>query len=104
MDYAERGAIEKTFDQLLNEDSDGLSWVRETHKDELLETEDELTPAGQLYAEGVLTGMLATLRTFLDETPDFVDEDAEEINQIIERRQVEMANRLMDEKLLEDSS
>lgn len=94
MDFAERGAIEKTFDTVLTDQSNGLQQANEDGTDDLLAGSGELSSAGRLYTSGILIGMLTTIRSFADEATDFTEEDATEIDQIVARREREMAQRL----------
>lgn len=91
MDFAERGAVEKTLDDILDSESPGF---REAGGADLIESSGELTPAGRLYTAGILTGILATIRTFADETSELTSDEIDEIDQIVSRREREMAARL----------
>lgn len=93
MDFAERGAVEKTFDDLLAHESTEFT---NTDGAELVDETEELTPAGQLYTAGILTGILGTIRTFSDESPELAQDDLDEINQIVVRREREMVAHLID--------
>lgn len=94
MDYAERGAIEKTFDTVLSDSTNGLAAAGGDGDEELVGGNDELSAAGRLYTTGILIGMLTTIRSFSDGSTGFSEEDASEIGQIVNRREREMAHRL----------
>lgn len=84
MDYAERGTVEKTLDRLIEE---GSSFTERLDDDlgELV-TDGEFTAEGRAYMTGVLSGVLATVRTFSDGNSDFDDEDIDEILRIADGR------------------
>lgn len=94
MDYAERGAVEKTFDSVLADTENGLERPGGDESNELVDGESDLTDAGRLYSTGILIGMLTTIRSFSNESTDFTEEDANEIANIVNRREKEMALRL----------
>ena len=88
MDYAERGTVEKTLDRLVEEGSsiaDGL----DPELGELVD-DDEFTAEGRAYLTGILSGILATVRTFSDGESGFDDEDLEEIRRIAKGREAEL--------------
>lgn len=93
MDYAERGTVEKTVDRLI-EESNGFGEALASEVGELGEG-DDLTDEGRAYLTGVLSGILATVRTFADEEPSAFDtEDYEEISRIVDGRSRELITSL----------
>lgn len=87
MDYAERGTVEKTLDRLMEEESniaDGL----DPDVGELI-ADGEFTPEGRAYLTGMLSGILATIRTFSEVDSGFDEEDREEIRRIATGRESE---------------
>lgn len=88
MDYAERGTVEKTLDSLI-EDGSSIADGLDPELGELVD-EDEFTPEGRAYLTGMLSGILATVRTFADGESGFDEEDVEEIRRIANGREVEL--------------
>lgn len=88
MDYAERGTIEKTVDRLIE---DGAP-IAEGFDDELgpLVEDGEFTGEGHAYLTGVLSGILATVRTFSEAETGVDDEDLAEIRRIARSREREL--------------
>lgn len=84
MDYAERGTVEKTLDRLIENGGQ----FGDALDDELgaLVVDDAFTPEGRAFVSGVLSGVLATVRTFSDENSAFDAEDFEEIVRIADGR------------------
>ena len=88
MDYAERGTVEKTLDRLIEDGStiaDGL----DPELGELVDG-DEFTGEGRAYLTGLLSGILATVRTFSEGESGFDEEDVEEIRRIARGREGEL--------------
>lgn len=94
MDYAERGAIEKTFDTILTDSANGLEAASRGDTEGLVDSQGHFSAAGRLYTTGIIVGMLTTIRTFSDDTSEFTEEDATEIDRIVRRREPEMTRRL----------
>lgn len=88
MDYAERGTVEKTLDRLI-EDGGGIADGLDPELGELVR-DDEFTPAGRAYLTGLLSGILATVRTFSEGDSGFDAEDLEEIRRIATGREAEL--------------
>lgn len=94
MDYAERGTVEKTLDRLIEDGStiaDGL----DPELGELV-ADGEFTQEGRAYLTGLLSGILATVRTFSDGESGFNDEDLEEIRRIATGREAEFLAAVTD--------
>lgn len=51
---------------------------------------DEFTPEGRAYLNGILSGILATVRTFSERESGFDEEDIEEIGRIATGRENEL--------------
>lgn len=96
MDYAERGTVEKTLDRLI-EDGTGIPDGQTLQLGEFA-TQDELTPEGQAYLTGLLSGVLATVRTFSDGESGFDAEDLEEIRRIRTARETALLEAVSPEK------
>lgn len=88
MDYAERGTVEKTLDSLM-EDGSSLADGLDPELGDLVK-DGEFTPEGRAYLTGILSGILATVRTFADGESGFDDEDVEEIRRIADGREFEL--------------
>ncbi len=88
MDYAERGTVEKTLDDLIA-DSGGFGDALDPELGQLA-SEEGFTPEGRAYFTGVLSGILATVRTFSDGKSAFDREDVEEIRRIAASREAEL--------------
>lgn len=88
MDYAERGTVEKTLDRLI-EDGSAIADGLDPELGELVDG-DEFTDEGQAYLTGLLSGILATVRTFADGESGFEEEDVEEIRRIARGREAEL--------------
>lgn len=84
MDYAERGTVEKTLDRIIEEGSSFTERLDEDLGD--LVSDGEFTPEGRAYMTGVLSGVLATVRTFSEGESNFDDEDIDEILRIADGR------------------
>lgn len=88
MDYAERGTVEKTLDRLI-EDGDILAEGLDSDLGDL--TDDrEFTTEGRAYLTGLLSGILATVRTFSEEDSAFDEDDLDEIRRIATGREAEL--------------
>lgn len=94
MDYAERGTVEKTLDRLVE---DGPTIADGLHS-ELGELVDDgsFTPEGEAYVTGLLSGILATVRTFSDGESGFDSDDVEEIRRIAKGRENELRGAVTD--------
>lgn len=95
MDYAERGTVEKTLDRLM-EDENGIAEGFDRDIGNLV-TDDEFTAEGRAYFTGLLSGILATVRTFSDDDSVFDEEDVTEIKRIAEGRKAELLETLTDQ-------
>lgn len=94
MDYAERGTVEKTLDRLIEDGStiaDGL----DPEQGDLV-VEGEFTTEGRAYLTGMLSGILATVRTFSEGDSGFDEEDIEEIQRIATGREAELLSAVED--------
>lgn len=88
MDYAERGTVEKTLDRLIENGAtiaDGL----DSDLGQMVD-DGEFTPEGRAYLTGMLSGILATVRTFSEGESGFEEEDIEEIQRIATGRESEL--------------
>ena len=95
MDYAERGTVEKTLDRLIEDGEDfGPAVADEIGQ---LVDDDEYTPEGRAYVTGVLSGVLATVRTFSENDTEFESEDFEEVVRIADGRATELIRVLTTE-------
>ena len=88
MDYAERGTVEKTMDRLV-ENGTAISEGWDPEIGEMV-VDGSFTPEGEAYFRGVLSGVLATIRTFSDGEAEFAQEDLEEIRRIASGREAEL--------------
>lgn len=94
MDYAERGTLEKTLDRLI-ENEEGIAQGVGPDDVELFD-DGEFTPEGRVYLTGLLSGILATVRTFAEADATFDDEDIDEIRRIAEGREQELLTAFSD--------
>lgn len=88
MDYAERGTVEKTLDRLV-EDGSAIADGLDPELGALVD-DDQFTAEGRAYLTGLLSGILATVRTFSEGESGFDDEDLEEIQRIARGREAEL--------------
>lgn len=95
MDYAERGTVEKTLDRLI-EDGENFGPAVADEIGQLVDA-DEYTPEGRAYVTGVLSGVLATVRTFSENDATFEEDDFEEVIRIADGRSAELIQILSTE-------
>lgn len=94
MDYAERGTVEKTLDRLI-EDGRTIADGLDPEQGDLI-VEGEFTPEGRAYLTGMLSGILATVRTFSEGDSGFDEADIEEIQRIAKGREAELLSAVED--------
>ena len=91
MEAYERDYLDDVANNLAASIASGMRTVTE---DRLFEDETSLTASGRLWAQGYLTGRLSMLRSGSTGNPNLSADDLEQLADLVERNEAEIAAQL----------